>query len=130
MGNKGYLLDTDVVIAHLRGYPQTVALLKALTDRARNLSISAATIVELEVGIRSKEKQKTYEFLEVLEIHFLDRPIAHLAGSFLREYRGKGISLGLADVIIGATAIAKELILVTYNTRHYPMPGIQMISHL
>jgi len=127
---KEYLLDTDVVIAHLRGYPETVGFLKALTDKETTLSISAVTIVELEVGIRSKEKQRTYEFLEVLQIHYLDRPIAHLAGSFLREYRRKGISLGLADVIIGATSIAKELTLVTYNARHYPMPGIQMISHL
>ena len=125
--SKGYLLDTDVLIAYLRGYTETVSLLKELTEKGADFSVSAVTIVEIEAGIRDKEKEKTYELLDLFEICPLDISTAQLAGSFLRKYRMKGISLSLADVIIGATAVTQDLILVTYNTRHYPMAGIQIL---
>jgi len=124
--NKGYLLDTDVLIAYLRGYGQAVNLITTLADQNVNLSISVVTIIEIETGIRNKEKEKTYELIDILEICFLDRAIAHLSGAFLREFRKKGMKLGLADVIIGATAIHHELTLITCNTNHYPMKGIQL----
>jgi predicted nucleic acid-binding protein len=60
----------------------------------------------------------------------VDRSIAHLAGSSLRKYRKKGVTLGLADVIIGATALTHHLTLVTYNTSHYPMSELQILSPL
>jgi len=125
--SKGYLLDTDVVIAYLRGYTETVTLLKELTEKGANFSVSAVSVVEIEAGIRDQEKEKTYKLLDVFEICPLDRSTAQLAGSFLRKYRGKRISLSLADVIIGATAVIQDLILVTYNSRHYPMAGIQIL---
>ena len=125
--SKGYLLDTDVLIAYLRGYTETVRLLRELTEKRTDFSVSAVTVVEIEAGIRDKEKEKTYELLDLFEICPLDISTAQLAGSSLRKYRGKGISLSLADVIIGATAVIQDLILVTYNTRHYPMAGIQIL---
>lgn len=125
--SKGYLLDTDVLIAYLRGYTETVSLLKELTEKGADFSVSAVTVVEIEAGIRDKEKEKTYELLDLFEICPLDISTAQLGGSFLRKYRGKGISLSLADVIIGATAVIQDLILVTYHTRHYPMAGIQIL---
>ncbi len=125
--SKGYLLDTDVLTAYLRGYTETVGLLKELAEKGADFSVSAVTVVEIEAGIRDKEKEKTYELLNLFEICPLDISTAQLAGSFLRKYRGKGISLSLADVIIGATAVIQDLILVTYNTRHYPMAGIQIL---
>ena len=125
--SKGYLLDTEVLIAYLRGYTETVGLLKELAGKGADFSVSAVTVVEIEAGIRDKEKEKTYELLDLFEICPLDISTAQLAGSFLRKYRGKGISLSLADVIIGATAVIQDLILVTYNTRHYPMAGIQIL---
>ncbi len=125
--SKGYLLDTDVLIAYLRGHTETVSLLKELTEKGADFSVSAVTVVEIEAGIRDKEKEKTYELLDLFEICPLDISTAQLAGSFLRKYRGKGISLSLADVIIGATAVIQDLILVPCDTRHYPMAGIQIL---
>jgi predicted nucleic acid-binding protein len=126
--NKGFLLDTDVLIAYLRGYPQTVSLLKAFAKEEATFSISAVTVIEIEAGIRDKERERTYELLDILEVLLLDKRVAQLAGSLLRKYRSKGISLGLADVIIGATAVAEDLILITYNPRHYPMSEIKIFS--
>jgi len=126
--NENYLLDTDILISYLRGYPDTIDLLKSLAQNGATFSISVITVVEIEAGIRAGEKAKTKELLDSMDSIILDAPMAHLAGSFLREYRRKGISLSLADVMIAATAINENLVLLTYNQRHYPMPGIKLYT--
>jgi len=127
MPNK-YLFDTDILIAYLRGYRQAVELLKALAAQRFDFFISPVTIIEIEAGIRDTEKGKTYELLDIFEVCTVDRSIAHWAGSSLRKYRKKGVTLGLADVIIAATAVIHNLTLVTYNTSHYPMSELQILS--
>ena len=127
---KRFLFDTDVLIAYLRGYPQAVELLKDLAAQRFDFLTSPVTIIEIEAGIRDTEKAKTYELLDIFEVGTVDRPVAHLAGSLLRKYRKKGVTLGLADVIIAATAVTHHLTLVTYNTSHYPMSELQILSPL
>ena len=127
---KRYLFDTDVLIAYLRGYPHAVELLKALAAQGFDFLISPVTIIEIEAGTRDTEKEKTYELLDIFEVCTVDRSIAHAAGSSLRKYRKKGVTLGLADVIIAATALTHHLTLVTYNISHYPMSDLQILSPL
>ena len=105
-------------------------MLKDLAAQRFDLLISPVTIIEIEAGIRDTEKGKTYELLDIFEVCSLDRSIAHLAGSSLRKYRKKGVTLGLADVIVAATAVTHHLTLVTYNTSHYPMSELQILSPL
>jgi predicted nucleic acid-binding protein len=127
---KRYLFDTDILIAYLRGYHQAVELLQALAAQGLDFLISPVTIIEIEAGIRDTEKEKTYELLDIFEVCTVDRSIAHSAGSSLRKYRKKGVTLGLADVIIAATALTQHLTLVTYNTSHYPISDLQILSPL
>lgn len=124
--NQAYLLDTDVLVAYLRGYTSTVDLVQALAQNGATFSVSVVTVVEIEAGVRPNEKARTRELLDHLQIHALDSPTAYLAGSFLRQHRQKGVSLSLADVVIAATAVARNLILFTYNQRHYPMREIRL----
>ena len=124
---KRYLFDTDVLIAYLRGYHQAVELLKALAAQGFDFFISPVTIIEIEAGIRDAEKEKTYELLDIFEVCTVDRSIAHLAGPSLRKFQKKGVTLGFADVIIGATAVTHGLTLITYNTSHYPMSELQIL---
>jgi len=128
--SKRYLFDTDVLIAYLRGYRQAVELLKGLAAQRFDFLISPVTIIEIEAGIRDTEKEKTYELLDIFEVCTVDRSIAHWAGSSLRKYRKKGVTLGLADVIIAATAVIHHLTLVTFNTSHYPMSELHILSPL
>ena len=105
-----------------------VELLKALAAQGFDFFISPVTIIEIEACIRDTEKEKTYELLDTFEVCTVDRSIAHLAGCSLRKYRKKGVTLGLAEVIIAVTAVNHHLTLVTYNTNHYPMAELQILS--
>jgi predicted nucleic acid-binding protein len=53
-------------------------------------------------------------------------PPADMAGEYIRRYRAQGITLDKPDAIIGATAVLHDLVLVTYNPKHFPMPELQL----
>ena len=60
----------------------------------------------------------------------MDTAIADLSGEFIRRYRVKGIVLDRPDAIIGATAVHHGLCLVTYDSRHFPMPELRLYQDL
>lgn len=123
-----YLFDTDVLIAYLRNYEETIELLQGLAEAGHTLATTSVTVVEIEAGIRPAEEEATRALLDNLTVYQLDYPTARLAGKYLRQYRQQGTTLGLADAIIAATTISHQLILITYNPRHYPMPEIKLHS--
>ena len=119
------LVDTDVLIAHLRGYPEARDWLRETRLRTR-LAVSAVTLTELTGGMRSAERREVNRLLSRLAVHPISVPIAHRAGAFMRAYRASHTGIGLGDYLIAATAEAHGLPLATLNVRHFPMfEGLQ-----
>jgi len=118
-----YLLDTDVIIWHLRGHEPTEAALRTIAAD-QPLGCSALSVFEVWSGVRSREEEPTRRFLASLHQIPTDGPIAVVAAEYWRDYRGQGITLGRADALIAATARVLDLALVTYNIEHYPMDDI------
>jgi predicted nucleic acid-binding protein len=122
-----YLLDSGILIRHLRnqrGYPE---LVNRLTDEAE-VFISAFTRLEIVRGMRTHERQKTCELLDMLETIPVAAGVADLAGEFIRAWRERGVILGDADAIIAASVLDRGLQLVTTNARHFPMPEIVVLE--
>jgi len=46
---------------------------------------------------------------------------------WIYQYARRGIQLSFPDALIGATALAHGLALVTTNARHFPMEGLQVL---
>lgn len=53
---------------------------------------------------------------------------ARIAGALSNGARAKGRSPGFADIIIAATAVAHNLILLTRNQRHFKPLGVRTIN--
>lgn len=120
------VLDTSVLIDHLRGDPHaTTALARA--RRARDdLCASVVTKAELLIGMRSPGHPATQALLEALDWVAVSEEIADLAGTTARRYRASHLGLGLADFLIGATAQHLGGDLWTRNPRNFPMfPGLR-----
>ncbi|MBM4140615.1 MAG: type II toxin-antitoxin system VapC family toxin [Nitrospira sp.] len=124
-----YLLDTTTIIDYLRDKSGVPELLENFCSEGGLLCCSPINIVEVNAGMKDKEKSATDEFLNSLECYEIDRDIATLAGELKREYSKKGITLSTPDVLIAATAIKKYLILVTNNAKHFPIEGLMIYSY-
>ena len=121
-----YLLDTTVLIDCLRGKSEAVEFLCRIAAEGSVAGCCPINIVEVYGGMRDKEREATEKLLESLEYYEVTKDIAKQAGEYERHYRQRGITLSLSDVIIAAVAISDNLMLVTGNPRHYPMPEISL----
>ncbi len=52
--------------------------------------------------------------------------MSRLAASFRQQY-GKSHGTELTDALIAATAAVYDLVLVTYNFRHFPIPQLNVL---
>jgi tRNA(fMet)-specific endonuclease VapC len=98
------LLDTDVLIDHLRGHRQLVA---------EDAAISVVTRAELFAGDERQEPAIKALLGDYDEVD-VDWRIAQRAGRVKRL-----TGLRIADALIAATALEHELPLMTRNRRHF-----------
>jgi predicted nucleic acid-binding protein len=121
------ILDTDIVIDFLRRREYARELLDHWANEGL-LAISTLTHLEIYQGMKSGEEKATNSFLDGLITIDVDIPIARQAGILLRNLRSKGITIGIADAIIAATALQFGVSLITNNTEHYPFAGLKVIK--
>ncbi len=123
------LVDTDVTIDFLRQRDYARQLLESWAGEGL-LAISSLTHLEIYQGMKSGEEGATNAFLDGLISIAVDIPIARRAGKMLGEFRSKGITLGIADAIIAATALQLNAPLLTNNVEHYPFAGLKVVRGL
>jgi predicted nucleic acid-binding protein len=100
------LVDTDVFIDHLRGH-------RAIDRGEDRVFYSVVTRAELFAGRGAEERQVRTLLAPYAELE-IDRPIAERAGQVRRT---SGISV--PDAIIAATALERDLIVVTRNAADF-----------
>lgn len=116
-----YLLDTNICIYYFKGIHDIDKKIKKVG--ISNCSISEITVAELKYGIEkseAKEKNKKLvdDFIESISII----PIISSFNIYAKEkvrLRKTGDIIDEFDLLIGSTAIANEMILVTGNKRHF-----------
>lgn len=115
-----YLLDSDILIEHLRGRLQASTYITNLKSEG-DLLVLAITVAELYAGARhEREKDAIDSLLHLVKIIPVDETIAIKGGLYRLQY-GKSHGTGLMDALIAATAEQIEATLITFNQRHYPM---------
>lgn len=119
------ILDTDVLIWHLRGNEKA----KNLIYRSIPFSISVVTYIELVEGMRDKKemnsliRQLSAWDVDIIQI---DHDISTRAMIYVEQYHHVG-GIELADALIAATCVDKSEILITGNAKHYKcIPAIQI----
>jgi predicted nucleic acid-binding protein len=111
------LVDTDVLIWHLRGYPQATRRLDELTV----LTLSAVSYLEVLQGIRNKvELLAVKKMLEKRSARVL--PVTEaitLRAIDLMEALTLSHGLQMGDALIAATALDHGLPVFTANVKHF-----------
>jgi predicted nucleic acid-binding protein len=114
----GVVLDTDVLIDYLRGLPAAGRYVDGLAEVP---TCSEVTRVEVLRGMRSRERRVTERFLATIRWRAVDEETSRLAGELGRRFLRSHGQIGIADLVIAATAERLGLPLATLNVRHYPM---------
>ena len=118
------LLDTTVLIDVLRGRGGARTSVAEAVRAGHVLGISALNLAEIYSGLRSTEELLAEEFLASLELFPVTASIAERGGRLRNQCSRRGITIGLADAVIAATALEHESWLVTDNRKDFPMPEI------
>jgi len=115
-----YLLDTDTVIAMLRG--QYGIQQKVLSVGLDACGISEITLAELYTGAYKSGIEKDLGQAEFAASHFQIHPIGDILKTYARirvDLEQSGCRLDSMDLLIAATALGNGLTLVTGNLRHF-----------
>ncbi|MBE9126467.1 MULTISPECIES: PIN domain-containing protein [unclassified Coleofasciculus] len=118
------LLDTDILSESRKQINQRVVVrASAYLSTFGRYTISVITVTEIVKGWRKRNREdRVQEFLADIvsaEVLMVDSKIAELAGRIWADLERTGQPIGLADVIIAATALQHNLTLVTGNLSHY-----------
>lgn len=116
-----FLLDTTVLIAHLRGDPEVSGLLLDLLSDGHRLGICSVNVAEVERGLRPAERKKARQLIERLEYFETTREAAGRAGRYQADFQRRGRSLHTADAIVAGTARVHGAVLVTDNKTDFSM---------
>jgi predicted nucleic acid-binding protein len=122
-----YLLDSGILILHLRKQPGYLELVDSLAMEGV-LYISVISRFETVRGMRDRERQVTFSLLDSLEAIDVTSKIADQAGELVRTLKTRGMIFDDADALIAASALHHELTLVTTNPKHFPMPEITVLQ--
>jgi len=117
------LVDTDVLIWHLRGNPQAARWL----DRLQPLTISSVSYLEVLQGMRNKAELVAVQ--KMLQQRKADvRPITEAItrrATVLMETMTLSHGLQMGDALIAATAMERGLPVLTGNVKHFAaIPGL------
>lgn len=132
----GLLLDSDVIIDHLNNKSDYLSSIVSISKE--DLFTSIINWSEIMYGIRKLKdpikttKQFTNFIIELnIKIFELDLKVSDKFIDLKIDLEKKGTRLEDFDLIIGATAIINNLVLVTRNTKHFKrIPKIQIYSNL
>jgi predicted nucleic acid-binding protein len=116
-----YLLDTSVIIEYLRGKSGWVEKIDKLEGEINSSFICLAELYEginREVGRKSEGKVLSL-FKSCSEVFGLDVSIAETFGRVRAELRKKGKVIEDLDLLIAATSLSNNQIMVTTNRKHF-----------
>ena len=115
------LVDTPVIVNHLRGDPRALEVLKELFDAEERVWAATPTRTEVLAGIRPDERDPMAQLFEILSWVEVDIAVADAAGALAGRYQRSHSGIDTTDYVIAAAALSIGARLVTLNVRHYPM---------
>lgn len=117
-----YLLDTDWALDAIGGHPRSAGLLRRLPRR--DVGISIITMGEVYDGAFSSPNpqahlERSRRFLLRYAVLGLTDGIMERFAELRSQLRRRGNLIPDFDLLIAATALHHDLMLLTYNRRHF-----------
>lgn len=116
------VLDTSVLIDHLRGRPKAATELvpRAIADGDELWSVQVVR-VEVLAGMRPAEEAATRTLLSLISWVDVDESLAEAAGALGRRFLPSHPGIEATDLVVAALTESLGGALKTTNITHYPM---------
>lgn len=118
---KHYLLDSNICIYYLKGLYDLDKKINSV--KSENCFISEITLAELKFGVENSMKpEKNQKALDRFLTGIQILPIFEAIDTYAKEkasLRKLGKTVDEFDLLIGCTAVAYDMTLVTNNTNHF-----------
>jgi tRNA(fMet)-specific endonuclease VapC len=120
---KRVVLDTTIIIRHLRGRKDETKLVQKLQE-VSSIATTVLNSFELYYGAyKSEDKAKNLAtvkgFLSTVDVLDLNDEAAQLAGKIMADLEFRGIALDPRDVLIGSISSKNGCSVVTLNSKHF-----------
>ena len=117
-----YVLDTNTLIYFFKGIGNVSKHM--LAQSPSELAIPTVVLFELEVGIAKstsplKRKSQLQEITSLVNVLPFGIAESKSTAQIRVKLEKKGLSIGPYDVLIAATAMANNMILVTHNQKEF-----------
>ena len=128
------LLDTDMLSEVLKRKDQQVlATARQYLAEHPRLAFSAMTIYEVTRGYRAKHASRQlaefFRTIDTSDVFPVSLPVLMRAAALWAEARDGGYPHDDADLIIAATALEAQRVLVTGNTDHFSwINGLRLVN--
>lgn len=118
------LVDTDVLIEHLRGRAPVAGKFEGLFTSDVSIFYSPVSKAEIYAGMQKGEEEKTANLFRLMQPLTIEDKVGEKAGRYLKQYQpSHGLELG--DALQAACAFVFEVQVWTLNKKHYPMTDIE-----
>jgi tRNA(fMet)-specific endonuclease VapC len=120
-----YLLDTNILSELMKKRPNPALLSQIRAREPHQLFTSCVCVMELRYGSGLRDDfQGFWQKLErriiaKIQVIPISEKEALRAGDILAEMEKAGTVIGMEDVLIAASALANQCIMVTTNVRHF-----------
>jgi tRNA(fMet)-specific endonuclease VapC len=127
-----FLIDSDILIYFLKGHAKVVR-----NFEEHSLSPKAMSIIsygELQYGAYKSKKvvenlARVKKLNSLLPIHDIEENVMDIFAYQKAELSKNGVSVDDFDLLIGATAMSLNYVLVTNNTRHFKkITGLEIVN--
>jgi tRNA(fMet)-specific endonuclease VapC len=126
------ILDTTALIEAERG---DGALLGATAD-VDDVAVAAITVAELRVGVdlakgrrRARREHFIASIVDAISVETYDLEVAAAHAELMAHVRRAGTPRGAHDLIIAATAVARDREVVTLDRRGFAdLPGVAVVE--
>jgi len=117
------VLDTSVLIDHLRGRPRAATeLIPNAIHRGDELWSSYIVRAELLAGMRGEDEEgPTRDLMRLISWSEVDESMSEAAGALGRRYLRSHPGIEVSDLIVAALAQHLDADLKTTNLKHFPM---------
>jgi predicted nucleic acid-binding protein len=123
-----YLLDTDTIIDCIVGTGNSRERLQALINAENEVALCPVTVAELYSGMNDNRRAKWESWLLALPYWQIGFDVAARAGRYRKAAAESGRTLSISDSLLAALAHNQDAVLLTSNTKDYPMDDVRVMS--